>query len=377
MFAKYGLTDKAIERLRVLVRRRPDLYPARERLVDLLKETQNPAFPKEAQDLAEAYRAAGRAAQADTLLGRLRLSSAGTAPGSGPVSPPPPASDVQFDEFNLEPAHPPPAEFVEEFGSETVRFSSSDLDAAGAPPPAPAARDPRRTSTPLEPMATVDSDFVSYEELGSLLDDEMQKAGDTIRNRRPRCRPRRSKITTCSPMSSSSSISPRSSKRSSPRRVRPRPLRRWRDPKARRRSRRSSGSSRRASSSSFRPRTTKRTSISGSPTRRWVWSTRPSASSSSRARIPRGPSSAAACSVSAFSRRACRSSRSSGIARDSRRGTIRELETVGLLYDLGCVYQSTGDVDLAYRTFLEVYGLNTNYRDIVHRVRELEEVRKS
>jgi tetratricopeptide (TPR) repeat protein len=56
--------------------------------------------------------------------------------------------------------------------------------------------------------------------------------------------------------------------------------------------------------------------------------------------------------------------------------TIRELETVGLLYDLGCVYQSTGDVDLAYRTFLEVYGLNTNYRDIVHRVRDLEEVRK-
>ena len=58
-------------------------------------------------------------------------------------------------------------------------------------------------------------------------------------------------------------------------------------------------------------------------------------------------------------------------------GNIQELETVGLLYDLGCVYQSTGDVDLAYRTFLEVYGLNTNYRDVVHRVRDLEEVRKS
>jgi tetratricopeptide (TPR) repeat protein len=54
---------------------------------------------------------------------------------------------------------------------------------------------------------------------------------------------------------------------------------------------------------------------------------------------------------------------------------IRELETVGLLYDLGCVYQNTGDLEQAYRTFLEVYGLNTNYRDIVERVRGLEAVR--
>jgi tetratricopeptide (TPR) repeat protein len=56
---------------------------------------------------------------------------------------------------------------------------------------------------------------------------------------------------------------------------------------------------------------------------------------------------------------------------------IKEAETVGLLYDLACIYQSTGDLDLAYRTFLEVYGLNTNYRDVVHRVKELETVRKN
>ncbi len=56
---------------------------------------------------------------------------------------------------------------------------------------------------------------------------------------------------------------------------------------------------------------------------------------------------------------------------------IKEVETVGLLYDLGGVYQSTGEMDLAYKTFLEVYGLNTNYRDIVHRVKELEAVKKN
>jgi tetratricopeptide (TPR) repeat protein len=56
---------------------------------------------------------------------------------------------------------------------------------------------------------------------------------------------------------------------------------------------------------------------------------------------------------------------------------IRESDTAGLLYDLGRVYQDTGDMDLAYTTFLEVYGMNTNYRDVVERVRDLEEARKS
>jgi len=56
---------------------------------------------------------------------------------------------------------------------------------------------------------------------------------------------------------------------------------------------------------------------------------------------------------------------------------IKEIETVGLLYDLGGVYQDMGDLELAYRTFLEVYGLNTNYRDIVNRVKELEAVKKT
>jgi hypothetical protein len=56
---------------------------------------------------------------------------------------------------------------------------------------------------------------------------------------------------------------------------------------------------------------------------------------------------------------------------------IKENESVGLLYDLACVYQSIGETDLAYKTFLEVYGLNTNYRDIVSRVRELEAVKKN
>ena len=55
---------------------------------------------------------------------------------------------------------------------------------------------------------------------------------------------------------------------------------------------------------------------------------------------------------------------------------ITETETVGLLYDLAMVYQSTGDLDNAYQTFLEVYGFDTGFRDVAARVRELETVRK-
>jgi tetratricopeptide (TPR) repeat protein len=56
---------------------------------------------------------------------------------------------------------------------------------------------------------------------------------------------------------------------------------------------------------------------------------------------------------------------------------IEDAATAGMLYDLASVYQDTGDTDLAYKTFQEVYGLNANYRDVVQRVRDLEEVRKN
>ena len=50
---------------------------------------------------------------------------------------------------------------------------------------------------------------------------------------------------------------------------------------------------------------------------------------------------------------------------------LSEDDTLGLLYDLGCVYVQMGDADAAYKTFVEVYGINSNYRDIVARIEEL------
>jgi tetratricopeptide (TPR) repeat protein len=51
---------------------------------------------------------------------------------------------------------------------------------------------------------------------------------------------------------------------------------------------------------------------------------------------------------------------------------LREEERLGFLYDLAGIYQQTGDVSSAYNTYLEIYGINSNYRDVVFRVKELE-----
>ena len=51
---------------------------------------------------------------------------------------------------------------------------------------------------------------------------------------------------------------------------------------------------------------------------------------------------------------------------------ISEEDQLGLLYDLGNAQAAAGDPDAAYETFVELYGVNTNYRDVVARLAELE-----
>jgi tetratricopeptide (TPR) repeat protein len=55
---------------------------------------------------------------------------------------------------------------------------------------------------------------------------------------------------------------------------------------------------------------------------------------------------------------------------------IMEDEHVGLLYDLGAAYQEVGDTENAQKAFLEVYGMNSNYRDVVTRIKALEDARR-
>ena len=52
--------------------------------------------------------------------------------------------------------------------------------------------------------------------------------------------------------------------------------------------------------------------------------------------------------------------------------SISEEATLGLLYDMGTAYLTLGDSDAAYKTFVEVYGMNSHYRDVSTRLQELK-----
>ena len=52
--------------------------------------------------------------------------------------------------------------------------------------------------------------------------------------------------------------------------------------------------------------------------------------------------------------------------------SISEEATLGLLYDMGNAYMSLGDSAAAYKTFVEVYGLNSHYRDTAARLEDLK-----
>jgi len=50
---------------------------------------------------------------------------------------------------------------------------------------------------------------------------------------------------------------------------------------------------------------------------------------------------------------------------------LSEEDHLGLKYDLGHAYQTMGDVASAYPIFVDIYGINSNYRDVVARLEEL------
>jgi tetratricopeptide (TPR) repeat protein len=50
---------------------------------------------------------------------------------------------------------------------------------------------------------------------------------------------------------------------------------------------------------------------------------------------------------------------------------LAEDDSLSLLYDLGSVYAVSGEREAAYEVFVEVYGTNSHYRDVVARLEEL------
>jgi tetratricopeptide (TPR) repeat protein len=401
VFARYGLTDKAVERLRSLTRRRPDLLKARERLVELMAETKNAALSQEAAALAEAWRAAGRVGEADLLLARH-----GLAPVTSSFPPPSastPASASDFEEFDIDiapaPSAPPtfptmeteadeeqepvgaageesgaqpaevsqPDDFFPEAPNETIRLSTSEIAAAAAEAAAMAER-----SAP-KPAAPIEGDFVSYEELGSLLQDEMQRAGAE----KPAAAPPPPVIDEQNLFADerqffnlAEELEKELADEVAPRAPDVGPQ--------------EGDVSLEEIFREFKKGVEQQLSAEDYETHFNLGIAYKEMGLTDEAigefqLASKDPKRAVECCSMlglCFLEKGMPQLAVKWYRKGLEAPGVTEAETVGLLYDLGCVYQSTGDTDLAYRTFLEVYGLNTNYRDVSQRVKELETVRK-
>ena len=375
VFAQYGLTDKAIERLFSLVRRRPDLFKARERLVELLAESKNPGLSREAEVAGgRATTEAGRPAdaQADPGAGRARRRrEAGTSGGRRrPPRPPAPGLEVEFEEFDVGgPSAPPPSP-----GPGALPFSRrrDRVRRPATPGPAPLVE---KLATP-EPQAPAETEFVSYEQLGNLLEDEMHRAGEGG-GRRPR--PRSPVVDEENLFSDEQkffnlaeelekelgeeAVVDESAEISTPQ----------------------GEVSLEEIFREFKKGVEQQLSAEDYETHYNLGIAYKEMGLVDEAigefqLASKDPGRAVECCSMlghCFLEKGMPQLAIKWFRKGLETPGIAELETAGMLYDLARVYQDTGDMDSAYKTFQEVYGLNANYRDVVQRVKELEAVRKN
>jgi pilus assembly protein FimV len=372
VFAKYGLSDKAIERLFALVRRRPDLLKARERLVELLGETKNPGLPREAESLAAALIEAGRPEDARRVLARAGLAAA--EPESHvatPVSlpPPTPGAEVEFEEFDI--GHPAetPAETRGGRGGtieDAIEFGGLDI---GGPPPVV-----EKLSTP-EPQTPVDTEFVSYEQLGNLLEDEMSRAGDG-QAAAPAEAPAVDEESLFADEQKFFNLAEELEKELG-------------DEAVAAESGEISAPQGEVSLEEifreFKKGVEQQLSAEDYETHYNLGIAYKEMGLVDEAigefqLASKDPGRAVECCSMlghCFLEKGMPQLAINWFRKGIESPSIGEFATAGMLYDLGRVYQDTGDMDSAYKTFQEVFGLNANYRDVSQRVRELDAVRKN
>ena len=350
IFARYGLTDKAVDRLRALVRRRPDLLRARERLIDLMAESKNPALRQEAEALAGLYREQGRPQEAQALMARL-----GLAYEPAEAAPRPDA----FEEFPLEPRAAAAPDYMEDFG------------AVDAPPP-PGPPPPLARPTPAEP------EFVAYEELDSLLEKEMQKAGEVSEVSKVPRRP------AAPPLDEKSLFADEQQFFNLAEELEKDLAEEVPAPAAPEMAGPQGEASLEEIFREFKKGVELQLSAEDYETHSNLGIAYKEMGLIDEAigefqLASRDPDRAVECCSMlglCFLEKGMPQLAVKWYRRGLEAPGIKESETVGLLYDLARIYQSTGDLDLAYRTFLEVFGMNTSYRDVSQRVRELEAVKK-
>ncbi|HKA37683.1 MAG TPA: tetratricopeptide repeat protein [Thermoanaerobaculia bacterium] len=365
IFARYGLTDKAVERLRAVVRKRPDLPSARERLLELMAASNNPALAQEAEFFAAFCRERGESARAEALLSKLGLS----VPGAAPAAPAPPAD--AFEEFPVEPHPAAPPEFLDEFGTESIAFEAETATEPGTrvvPPVTPHAPEPT--------VAATEGEFVSSEGLDSLLGAKMREAGSA-----PEAPPQPAPAPAVDERSLfadeqqffnladelEKDLAEHPSQPAAPAMT---------------------GSDGDVSLEEifreFKKGVEQQLSAEDYETHSNLGIAYKEMGLIDEAigefqLASKDPArSVECCSMLGlcFLEKGMPQLAIKWYRKGLETPRIKESETVGLLYDLAAVYQSSGDLENAYRTYLDVYGLDTHFRDVSDRVRELEAVRK-
>jgi tetratricopeptide (TPR) repeat protein len=362
IFARYGLTDKAIERLREVVRNRPQLPGARERLLELMAATRNPALAQETESFVDFCRQRNELPRAEALLARLGLS--GTAPPA-----PPPAPIETFEEFPVETRAAPAAEFIEDFEPESIAFEPED--SAVHRPSAPRGAPPGARGTSAGSPA---SEGASFEGLDSHLAEEMRRAGGPP----PSAPGSSARVDEQSLFADEQQffnlaeelerdLAEHVSLPAAPAMAGPEGevslediFREFKK-----------GVEQQLSAEDYETHSNlgiayKEMGLIDEAIGEFQLASR-------------DPARAVECCSmlgTCFQEKGMPQLAIKWYRKGLETPRIKESESVGLLYDLAMVYQSTGDLDNAYRTFLEVYGFDTGFRDVAARVRELETVRK-
>ncbi len=349
------------------MQRRPDLLKARERLVELLTETRNPALPREAEALADALNAAGRPVDASRVLAQ-----AGLGPAAEPEAPAVAAASGAGPPRGLRGVRGRTARRAsgETSGGpfaldDSIEFAEPEFP--GAPPAF------EKLSTP-EPEASADSEFVSYEQLGNLLDDEMQRAGD---NDRPAAQvPIVDDDNLFADEQKFFNLAEELEKELS-------------EEQAAEETAQVSGPQGEVSLEEifreFKKGVEQQLSAEDYETHfnlgiaykemglvdEAIGEFQLASKDAGRA--------VECCSMlgHCFLEKGMPQLAIKWFRKGLETPAIQDSETAGMLYDLASVYQDTGDMDSAYKTFQEVFGLNANYRDVIRRVQDLETVRKN
>ena len=360
IFARYGLSDKAIERLRTVVRQRPELPGARERLLELMAATRNPALAQETESFVDFCRQRDELPRAEALLSKL-----GLAPT--PATAPPPAPSETFEEFPVEP-RPATAEFIEDFESDSIPFE------AEGPAVHPSARAEATVPPPPAGGASAAAAPASYEGLNSLLREEMQKAAGP-----PSSAPAPSPAVDEQSLFADEQqffnlaeelekdLAEQASIPTAPAMAGP-----------------EGEVSLEEIFREFKKGVEQQLSPEDYETHSNLGIAYKEMGLIDEAigefqLASKDPGRAVECCSMlglCFLEKGMPQLAIKWYRKGLETPRITETETVGLLYDLAMVYQSTGDLDNAYQTFLEVYGFDTGFRDVAARVRELETVRK-